>query len=355
MQKAKNLIVVLVIIVSFTLFVSCNKNLNVEYEMIYLYSSLESGSLLLKVDDKNNLLEDSFAPDKKLIMGAFMDNLQVVDDAIYCASPLNYIGNQGSVSRININDLSITSIDTGLNATAFVVNDNIVYASSSTPEYSTITQTNIETGEILSTYNVPGSIYNLFIANKQLYCIANNYSIPNSSSIVYSISSQHSSLSKCFELTGSSYIEDVLVSEDFIFFASYNNTQDQDAFEIFKYNYLTNTTTKILLPFSKIHKLHMQDDKLYAIQFDYRKEQTQNSVAVIDIFTDEVLQVTSLPTTSMDSLILNNTLITSDGEYMYIYSLNDFKLEDSFKIPKPSDNNFNFIGFTITKLHKEIY
>lgn len=348
MIKSKKILLTIILFIFFLfLLIFYKKDSNTQSEILYLYSSSESGSLLTKTDNNNKLLKQELIPDKHLILGAFMNNLQIINDKIYCASPLNYINNQGSISRIDTRNLSVNSIDPGLNATAFVVSDNIIYASASTPEFSTITKTNIETGELLSTYQVPESIYYLFIVNKQLYYIANNYSKPNSSSIVYSINSQDHSVSKCFELTNSSFIEDVLITKDFIFFASYNNIQDHDAFEIFKYNISTKDVTKILLPFSKIHKLHLKDNKLYAVQYDYRKEPTQNFIAVIDIFTNNILQVISLPTVSTDSAILNDTLITSDGISIYKYSLNDFELKDSFNIPNANINDFNFVGFAI--------
>ncbi|MBN9646092.1 hypothetical protein J0L31_03775 [Terrisporobacter glycolicus] len=268
-------------------------------------------------------------------------------DDIYYADPIykNYINNY--IVKINMNTLKAKEVDAyNISPTIFCVDDKYAYTGASNAQGTQINKTDIKKNKVIESTKIDDAGCFLLENKDKLYSINNNSDTEkNCHTNLYILNKSDLKVSDTIDLGESTYVSDAKLIGENMYALLYYDGNDELSNIMLKINLKEKSIEKIKLPFKNLGRMHLHNNNLYVVEYDSHDNDTGNRIAKVDLNNIENIKVFKSKSKNSCSYIHDNKFISCDGEYIYTYNIDDFKLLDKFEIKQFDD--LNFVSFYI--------
>lgn len=325
--------ILFILIISFAFLIGCSSDKSYIEDSEYglLYTS-NRGSVVSLYDKQGKYLEERTLNVSGITFGSFMKNGIEVKDKLYYAAPLAGSNQQDFVVEIDKDKLSVNKVkSTGVTPTFFSADDKYTFSGISSLTNSSIIKTDIEKNKVIGTNELEGQGISMIENGNQLYVLSINHndSGKSTSGNLYTIDKSSFKVLNKIVVEDISFTCDMVKVRNYIYILVTNDGLDNETNKVRRVNLKDGSIKEFNLPFKNLSKIHLNNDDIYIVESDFHREEICNKVAKIDTKTEKI-ESFSIEGNIISSIISNNKFITSDGGKVYIYNLNDFKLEKEF-------------------------
>ncbi|WP_434793287.1 hypothetical protein TPDSL_26340 [Terrisporobacter petrolearius] len=347
-MKKKLVIPFIVVLSLFFYIVSSNINKEVsDYDYGVVYSLTHSKSRIVTYDKSGKLIDDKKLKFRGINLGGFTEVGLKNGDDIYYADPIykNHINNY--IVKINMNTLKAKEVDAyNISPTIFCIDDKYAYTGASNPDGTHINKTDIKKNKVIESTQIDDAGCFLLENKDKLYSINNDDDAQKGCHTnLYILNKSNLKVSDTIDLGESTYVSDAKIIGENMYALLYCDGNDEYSNIMLKINLKEKSIEKIKLPFKYLARMHLHNNNLYVVEYESHDNDTGNRIAKIDLKNIENIKVFKSKNKSSCSYIHDNKFISCDGEYIYTYNIDDFKLLDKFEIKQFDD--LNFVSFYI--------
>jgi hypothetical protein len=335
----------LVIITGCKMF-SSNKSTNEEYKYAVISSSMLKDKSKIALYDENG----KFIKNKKIKYGGialsgFKKAPEYLGDDVFIEdSAINFHSNDYTL-KINRNTLKASEVpSTAPNSpTFFTIDDKYLYASSASPYETNLDKTDIKTNEIVKTGKVDvDAAVSINEKGDKLYLVSYGYESEKLKMYLSVLDKENLELEKKMSLGGGGGTESGKIVGNYLFVSRHIDEDNEYSKELIRINLNDYSTKIITLPFYYQHQLFSFKNYIYVTECDIHEETIENQVARVDIEncnvelfkTSNIMQASEIDKNK-------NEFLSTDGEKMYVYNLEDFNLKKSFELRQYYDLLFS--------------
>lgn len=349
MKKNKYLffsILILLFILLFLYYKNFFKKNNIHFAKDYKYgvihTSIKNDSSTISIYDSNGAYIDN----KKINIGgislaSFLQYGISNNDKFYLPSPV--LANKGQnfileIDKQNLNYRKIGNKDTKT-PTFFSVDDNFAYLSVSL-NTTTVSKVDLSNNNTVISTELEGSGHFSIEKYDKIYLatvIDNQRNLPFSR--IYTLDKSNLNILNKIDINNVQFIQDMLIYNNSLYILIYSDSTGLSN-RLVEINLENNLINEISIPFKYLKKLYAYDNNLLIIQGDPNfREQTENKIARINLDNNN-LEVFETSNIHSSTYIDNEFLYSSEGNFIYIYNLSDFKLLNKFKIKEIDNERF---------------
>lgn len=347
-MKKKLVIPFIVVLSLFFYIVSSNINKEVsDYDYGVVYSLIHSKSRIVTYDKSGKLIDDKKLKFGGINLSGFTNQGLKSGDDIYYTDPIYKNHTNNYIVKVNMNTLKAKEVDSyDIPPTIFCIDDKYAYTGASNPDGTHINKTDIKKNRVIESTQINDEGCFLLENKDKLYSINNNSDTEkNCHTNLYILNKSNLKVSDTIDLGESTYVSDAKIIGENMYALLYRDGNDEFSNIMLKINLKEKSIEKIKLPFKYLARMHLHNNNLYVVEYESHDNDTENRIAKIDLKNIENIKVFKSKNKSSCSYIHDNKFISCDGEYIYTYNIDDFKLLDKFEIKQFDD--LNFVSFYI--------
>lgn len=347
-MKKKLIFPFIVVLSLFFYIVSSNINKKVsDYDYGVLYSLAHSKSRIVTYDKSGKLIDDKKMKFGGINLGGFTEIGLKNGDDIYYTDTIYKNHTNNYIVKINMNTLKAKKVDASdITPKIFCVDDKYAYTGADGADGTYINKTDIEKNRVIESTKID-YVGGFLLENKdKLYSLNTDFDAKkNRHTNLYILNKSNLKLSDTIDLGESTHVSDAKIIGENMYALLYCDGNDEYSNIMLKINLKEKSIEKIKLPFKYLARMHLHNNNLYVVEYDSHDNETKNRIAKIDLKNIENIKVFKSKSKNADSHIHDNKFISCDGEYIYTYNIDDFKLLDKFEIKQFDD--LNFVSFYI--------
>ena len=347
-MKKKLVIPFIVVLSLFFYIVSSNINKEVsDYDYGVVYSLAHSKSRIVTYDKSGKLIDDKKLKFGGINLGGFTEVGLKNGDDIYYTDPIYKNHTNNYIVKINMNTLKAKEVDAyNISPTIFCIDDKYAYTGASNAEGTNINKTDIKKNKVIESTQIDDAGCFLLENKDKLYSINNDNDVQKGCHTnLYILNKSNLKVSDTIDLGESTYVSDAKIIGENMYALLYCDGNDEYSNIMLKINLKEKSIEKIKLPFKYLARMHLHNNNLYVVEYESHDNDTGNRIAKIDLKNIENIKVFKSKNKNSCSYIHDNKFISCDGEYIYTYNIDDFKLLDKFEIKQFDD--LNFVSFYI--------
>lgn len=342
-MKKKLIFSFIVVLSLFFYIVSSNINKKVsDYDYGVVYSLVHYKSRIVTYDKSGKLIDDKKLKFGGINLSGFTKHGLKSGDDIYYTDPIYKNHTNNYIVKINMNTLKAKKVDAyDIPPTIFCIDDKYAYTGASNAEGTSINKTDIKKNQVIESTQIDDAGCFLLENKDKLYSINSDKGIQkNCHANLYILNKSNLKVSDTIDLGESTHVSDAKIIGENMYALLYCDGDDEYSNIMLKINLKEKSIEKIKLPFKYLARMHLHNNNLYVVEYDSHDNETKNRIAKIDLKNIENIKVFKSKSKNADSHIHDNKFISCDGEYIYTYNIDDFKLLDKFEIKQFDDQNF---------------
>lgn len=313
-------------------FINPYKENTLNYKFGVIYSSvMEDKSQVSLYNSNGQHIKDQSINAGGLVFGSFVYNGIQQGDYVYYAAPIWKNSARKYTVQINKKNLNNRKINSEISPTVFDVDNKYVYSGFSNIKETKICRTDITDNKITTSKNIDGQV-NIVLENKdKIYtigCTDNGESICGRMTV---LDKKNLNIIKVIKLDNLGSTKSAAIINGSIYILEIWNVNDELSNNLIVLNLKDYSIKNIKIPFNNLSDICTDGRFIYVTEHNYHNETTLNRIAKVDLQNENVTVFTA-KNNLRTSYIAKNQFVTSDGEKIYIYDTNDFKLVQTIQL-----------------------
>lgn len=306
-----------------------------------VYTDMFNKSEVHLYDKNGKFLYKQSTPFKGITMGAFMEDSITLNNKIYYTNPLSDNDSNDFILEFDKKNLKVKKIANGKKVapTVWTVDEEFAYMAGGPLEQSDITKTNISTGNQIAHVEIEGQAIHMLEGSNALYLLAIIHTNPNDIyGMINVLNKEDLSEVDTIKIDNLMFSSSMKLLDNDLYLVKTSDGMDNASNELIKVKVQDKSVENITLPINNLNDIHIHEDAIYITQGNIRREPSEKKVAKYNLDSGEIDVFTTEIENSV-SYIHEDKFVTSDGNEVQIYNLNDFKKEEDFAWEK-SDKYF---------------
>ncbi len=327
-----------------------------DYKYAFVHSIWAKNKSIISLYDKNGIfLYDKEIPYGAITGSAFKKYPDETNNKIYYASPEIGTKITDYIPEIDKNTLDVKKINIfeGSPAYFFDVDKNYIYAGMTSIDDFDLYKTDIKENKVIkkTTLQNKGTAFSITTYKDKLYLITTDLREPYSSTLNI-LNSDNLNIEKSLPIGkgGSSMVTAILNNDLYVL----NSTDEKGnpSNILVKINLRDYSVEHIELPFENLDNICVYKNNLYIPEYNsvepLEGKLANNRIVMYDTKNGELKTIYS-KNAQQFSYIKDDVYISSDGQKMYFYSLDNFELKNSFNLvhENPDIDSMYPVGFFI--------